>query len=227
MIGVAVDVLGVLLGTLIGMGLGKGINERMNVTLMQGMGLVAILIGAKMAVTAEDDLIVIVSIVVGGVIGELCNLEDRLNRMGDWLKGCFSINDENFINAFMTASLLFCVGAMSIVGAIEAGLSGNNEILFIKTILDFVTAVVLASSLGIGVGFSAILVLGFQGSIAILAGMMQYILVGDVITYMSAVGGVLIIGVGLTVSGIKAINVTNLLPSVFVAGAMGYFTMMM
>lgn len=116
---------------------------------------------------------------------------------------------------------------MSIVGAIEAGLSGNNEILFIKTILDFVTAVVLASSLGIGVAFSAILVLGFQGSIAILAGMMQYILVGDVITYMSAVGGVFIIGVGLTVSGIKAINVTNLLPSVFVAGAMGYFTMMM
>ncbi|MDQ9779249.1 DUF554 family protein, partial [Acinetobacter baumannii] len=77
----------------------------------------------------------------------------------DWLKGRFSIKDENFINAFMTASLLFCVGAMSIVGAIEAGLSGNNEILFIKTILDFVTAVVLASSLGIGVGFSAILVL--------------------------------------------------------------------
>lgn len=227
MIGVAVDVLGVLLGTLIGMGLGKGINERMNVTLMQGMGLAAILIGAKMAVTAEDDLIVIVSIVIGGVIGELCRLEDRLNHMGDWLKGCFSIKDENFINTFMTASLLFCVGAMSIVGAIEAGLSGNNEILFIKTILDFVTAVVLASSLGIGVGFSAILVLGFQGSIAILAGMMQYILVGDVITYMSAVGGVLIIGVGLTVSGIKAINVTNLLPSVFVAGAMGYFTMMM
>ena len=227
MIGVAVDVLGVLLGTLIGMGLGKGINERMNVTLMQGMGLAAILIGAKMAVTAEDDLIVIVSIVIGGVIGELCRLEDRLNHMGDWLKGCFSIKDENFINAFMTASLLFCVGAMSIVGAIEAGLSGNNEILFIKTILDFVTAVVLASSLGIGVGFSAILVLGFQGSIAILAGMMQYILVGDVITYMSAVGGVLIIGVGLTVSGIKAINVTNLLPSVFVAGAMGYFTVMM
>ena len=227
MIGVAVDVLGVLLGTLIGMGLGKGINERMNVTLMQGMGLAAILIGAKMTVTAEDDLIVIVSIIIGGVIGELCRLEDRLNHMGDWLKGCFSIKDENFINAFMTASLLFCVGAMSIVGAIEAGLSGNNEILFIKTILDFVTAVVLASSLGIGVGFSAILVLGFQGSIAILAGMMQYILVGDVITYMSAVGGVFIIGVGLTVSGIKAINVTNLLPSVFVAGAMGYFTMMM
>lgn len=227
MIGVAVDVLGVLLGTLIGMGLGKGINERMNVTLMQGMGLAAILIGAKMAVTAEDDLIVIVSIVIGGVIGELCRLEDRLNHMGDWLKGCFSIKDENFINAFMTASLLFCVGAMSIVGAIEAGLSGNNEILFIKTILDFVTAVVLSSSLGIGVAFSAILVLGFQGSIAILAGMMQYILVGDVIAYMSAVGGVLIIGVGLTVSGIKAINVTNLLPSVFVAGAMGYFTMMM
>ncbi len=227
MIGVAVDVLGVLLGTLIGMGLGKGINERMNVTLMQGLGLVAVLIGAKMAVTAEDDLIVIVSIVVGGVIGELCNLEDRLNRMGDWLKGRFRINDENFINAFMTASLLFCVGAMSIVGAIEAGLSGNNEILFIKTILDFVTAVVLASSLGIGVGFSAILVLGFQGSIAIFAGMMQYILVDAVVAYMSAVGGVLIIGVGLTVSGIKAINVTNLLPSVFVAGAMGYFTMMM
>ena len=227
MIGVAVDVLGVLLGTLIGMGLGKGINERMNVTLMQGMGLAAILIGAKMAVTAEDDLIVIVSIVIGGVIGELCRLEDRLNHMGDWLKGCFSIKDENFINAFMTASLLFCVGAMSIVGAIEAGLSGNNEILFIKTILDFVTAVVLSSSLGIGVGFSAILVLGFQGSIAILAGMMQYILVDAVVAYMSAVGGVLIIGVGLTVSGIKAINVTNLLPSVFVAGAMGYFTMMM
>lgn len=227
MIGVAVDVLGVLLGTLIGMGLGKGINERMNVTLMQGMGLAAILIGAKMAVTAEDDLIVIVSIVIGGVIGELCCLEDHLNHMADWLKGRFRINDENFINAFMTASLLFCVGAMSIVGAIEAGLSGNNEILFIKTILDFVTAVVLASSLGIGVGFSAILVLAFQGSIAILAGMMQYILVGDVIAYMSAVGGVLIIGVGLTVSGIKTINVTNLLPSVFVAGMIGYFSMIM
>lgn len=227
MIGVAVDVLGVLLGTLIGMGLGKGINERMNITLMQGMGMAAMLIGAKMAVTADDDLIVIVSIVIGGVIGELCHLEERLNQMGDWLKSRFSIKDENFINAFMTASLLFCVGAMSIVGAIEAGLSGNNEILFIKTILDFVTAVVLSSSLGIGVAFSAILVLGFQGSIAILAGMMQYILVDAVIAYMSAVGGVLIIGVGLTVAGIKKINVTNLLPSVFVAGSIGYFTMMM
>lgn len=227
MIGVAVDVLGVLLGTLIGMGLGKGINERMNITLMQGMGMAAMLIGAKMAVTADDDLIVIVSIIIGGVIGELCHLEERLNQMGDWLKSRFSIKDENFINAFMTASLLFCVGAMSIVGAIEAGLSGNNEILFIKTILDFVTAVVLSSSLGIGVAFSAILVLGFQGSIAILAGMMQYILVDAVIAYMSAVGGVLIIGVGLTVAGIKKINVTNLLPSVFVAGIIGCFTMMM
>lgn len=226
MIGVAVDVLGVLLGTLIGMGLGKGINERMNITLMQGMGMAAMLIGAKMAVTADDDLIVIVSIVIGGVIGELCHLEERLNQMGDWLKSRFSIKDENFINAFMTASLLFCVGAMSIVGAIEAGLSGNNEILFIKTILDFVTAVVLSSSLGIGVAFSAILVLGFQGSIAILAGMMQYILVDAVIAYMSAVGGVLIIGVGLTVAGIKKINVTNLLSSVSVAGIIGYFTMM-
>lgn len=227
MIGVLVNTIAVLIGTVIGLLIGRGVNERMRKTLMQGLGLASIIIGAKMAVSADNDLVVILSIVIGGVIGETCKLDMHLENAGDLLKKKFNISNGNFIEGFITASLIFCVGAMAIVGSIEAGLSGNNDILFVKSTLDFTSSIVMASSLGIGVGFAGLLMFVFQGCIALLASSMQSILVGSVITYMTAVGGLLIIGVGINISGIKDINVTNMLPGIFVGGIIGYILMMM
>lgn len=226
MIAVAINTFGVVFGTIIGCIIGhKIVKDKIQLTLMQGLGLVSVLVGAKMAVTADNDIVVIVSIILGGLLGETLRLEDRLNNMGQSLKKTFKIRDGNFINGFISASLMFCVGAMSIIGSIEAGLRGNNDILLLKSLMDFITAIILSSSLGIGVGFSGIVVFAFQGTVVLLANSMQSIFTDSVIMYMTSAGGLLISAIGINISGIakdKEFNVINLLPGIFIAGVTGY-----
>ena len=160
--------------------------------------------------------VVILALVLGGLLGEIMKLNYRLERFGEILQKKIGSKESDFVKGFVTSSLIFCVGAMAIIGAIESGLLGNHKILFVKSALDGITSIILSSSLGIGVLFSAIPVFIYQGAITVLASGLQAILIDPVIDYMTATGGLLIIGIGLNVLGIKNINAANLLPSIFI-----------
>lgn len=217
-----VNMVAILLGAFLGMGLKRGIPDHVKNTIMQGLGLAIMVIGLKMAVGADNDIVVVISLVIGGILGEWVKLDKKLDNLGALVKKKLKVNDSNFVDGFVSASLIFCVGAMAIVGSIDAGLRGDYTVLFLKSTLDGIVAIVLASSLGVGVACSALMVLVYQGLITLLAVYLQNILVGDVISYMTAVGGILIIGIGMGIANIKQINTINLLPGIFVAVILGY-----
>jgi len=218
MLGTIVNFIAIIFGGLLGLFFGKNFPDRLKNTTIQGIALAVMVIGLQMALQTNNVLIVILSLVLGGIIGEWINIELQLNKLGKLLETKLSKNGEgNFAKAFVTASLVYCVGAMAIVGALEDGLNGNPSILFAKSALDGVSAIVFASSMGVGVVFSALPVLFYQGLISLFAGLLQGLLSDPVIVEMSAVGGLLIFGIAINMLGIKDIKVGNLLPGIFVA----------
>jgi uncharacterized protein len=169
-------------------------------------------------------LIIISSLVVGGILGEIIDIENRLENLGKWMESKFSKGNQSgeFTKAFVSASLIYCVGAMAIMGSLDSGLRGNHQILYAKSLLDGISSVVFASSMGIGVAVSAIPVFLYQGAITLSASYLQGILSADVIREMSATGGLLILGIGLNILQIQKIRVGNLLPAIFAAVAFTY-----
>lgn len=218
MIGTTVNFIAIVFGGLAGLLFGKAFPDKLKTTMIQGIGLTVIIIGLQMAIKTNNVLIVIASLVLGGLIGESIDIEARLADLGKYLEKKLSSKGEgNFTKAFVTSSLIYCVGAMAIVGALEDGLKGNHSILYAKSALDGITAIIFSSSLGIGVIFSAIPVFLYQGGISLFAGLLQGLLSDAVVLEMSAVGGLLIFGIGINMLGIKEIKVGNLLPGIFVA----------
>lgn len=217
MLGTVVNVITIILGSTLGLLLKKGIPERYKETVMQGIGLAVLLIGLKMAFQANNELIVILSLVIGGLIGEGLKIDYYLDVLAQKLQGAVGAKEGDFVKAFVTTSLVYCVGAMAIMGPIESGLTGNHKILFAKSTLDGISAVVFASTLGVGVIFSVLPVFIYQGGITILAVALKDILSQPVIDYMTATGGLLIVAIGLNILGIKELKVANLLPAVFVS----------
>lgn len=215
--GTIINVVAIVVGTGLGVTLKRGIPERFKSTVIQGLSLAIIVIGLQMALQTENVLIVVLSLVFGALTGELLRIENMLTKMGTNIEKRLGGNGGNFTKAFVTASLVYCVGAMAIVGSIQDGISGDATTLYAKSLLDGVASVVFASTLGIGVAFSAIPVFLYQGSITILAQYLQVFLTSDVIKEITATGGVLIIGIGIKMLEIKEIKVGNLLPSVFYA----------
>jgi uncharacterized protein len=225
--GTIVNALAIVIGSLIGTILPR-IPERIQNTVMQGLGIAIIVLGTTMAFKSANFLIVIVSVVLGGVIGELLKIEHLLEQLGKWLekslnrllknKGGGSLN---VAEGFVTATLVYCIGAMAILGAIESGLKHEHDILYTKSMLDGISAIVFTSTLGIGVIFSSVPVFLYQGIIALSATLITLFVSTDalnaVITEITAVGGVLIIGIGLNILAIKKIHVANLLPSLLIA----------
>jgi len=218
-LGTIVNTIAILFGGLVGLLFGQALPEKIKITVIQGIGLAVLLIGGSMALQTKNPLVVIASLVLGGIVGELIDIEHRLQQFGKWLESKFSKDSQGagFTKAFVSASLIYCVGAMAIMGALESGLTGNNTILYAKSMLDGITAVVFASSLGIGVLVSAIPVFIYQGLITFSAGLLQGVLSSQVITEMGATGGLLIVGIGLNILEIKEIKVGNLLPGLFIA----------
>jgi uncharacterized protein len=218
-LGTIVNVLAILLGGLAGIIFGQALPEKMKSTVIQGIGLAVLLIGVSMAIQTKNTLIVISSLVIGGVIGEWIDIELRLQQLGKWLESIFSKGGKggNFTKAFVSTSLIYCVGAMAIMGSLESGLKGVHNILYAKAMLDGISALVFASSMGIGVLASAIPVFLYQGGITVAAGLLQGILSDPVVAEMSATGGLLILGIGFNILEIKEIKVGNLLPGIFVA----------
>lgn len=215
-----VNMLAIIACSILGLLFKKVLPEKAQDTLMQGMGLMIIIIGAKMAVGAENDVVIVLALAVGGLIGETLKLALYMGNLGVRVKKLCRISDDNFVEDFVSASLIFCVGAMAIVGSIEAAY-GNYDVIYVKSALDGIIAMVLASTMGIGVAFSGAAVFVYQGAITLLATVAGNVLTDTIISYLSASGGVLIIGIGITIAGIKKINTVNLLPGIFLAAAFG------
>lgn len=216
MIGTIVNVLAIFVGSLLGYLMRSGIKEEYKSTIIDGLGLCVIVMGIMSTIKTENFLLVIVSIVIGSIIGEMIGIEKGLDKLGDQLQARFGKTDSNFSKAFITATLLFCVGAMAIVGALEAGLTGSYKTLFAKSVLDGVSAIIFTSSLGLGVMFSIFPVFIYQGAITILSTHLRDIFTPMIINEMSAVGGILIMGIAFNLMGIKKIRVSNMLPSLII-----------
>ena len=208
----------VLVGSCIGLLFRKGLPERFGQVIMKGLGLCVMYIGVKGALKGENEIIAILSIAVGAVIGELLRLDERLEKLGGWIeRKCKKREDDktSVTEGFVSASLLFCVGAMTILGSLESGISGDHSTLFLKSILDFTCSIIYASTLGYGVIFSAATVLVIQGSITLLAGWIAPVLTETVILEMSCVGSILIIGLALNMLGITKLKTMNYVPAIF------------
>ena len=216
MLGTLVNAGAILAGGVLGMLLQKGLPENLRKTLMAGMGLCVVLIGLKGALGTGSEMLVILSIVLGCVIGVLLKLEQRLERVGVKLQALFATRkSETFAKGFVTATLMYCVGAMAIVGSMDAGLRGDHSTLLAKSVLDGVSSVILTSMMGPGVLLSAGSVLIYQGAITLLAQVAAPILTERVITEMSAVGGLLVVGIGLNMIRKDHIPVGDMLPAMF------------
>ena len=210
-LGAIINALGITIGSLVGLAFGARLPERVRAIVFQGLGLCVLVIGFKMALLTQNPLIVIFSIVIGS--GEMIGLEARLIRVGDWLKGRLKSSNPLFTEGMVNASVLFCIGAMAIIGSFDEGLRGDRAVVLSKTIIDSFAALAMASAYGLGVLFSAIPVLIYQGALTLLAGSLQSWLDPATMTELTAVGGTLIIGIGLNMLEITRISLSNMLPS--------------
>ncbi|MDE4542490.1 DUF554 domain-containing protein [Thermoanaerobacterium sp. R66] len=217
MIGTFVNAASIVVGSFVGTLFKIGIPDRIKSTVMQAISLSVLIIGFDSALKYKNLLLVIISLAIGGIVGELLDIEKKLNQFGDFLERKLSRNGENKISeGFVTASLIYCIGAMAIVGALKDGLQGDHSILFAKSMLDGISSIIFASTLGIGVMISSISVLLYQGSITLCASLLKDLLTANVIADMSAIGGVLIIGISLNMLNLTKIKIGNLLPSIFI-----------
>ena len=219
MIGTLINCAAIILGSAVGLLFRKGMKKKISDTVMQGVGLCVLLIGLSGALETQNTLLVIISMVIGGVVGAWIDIDDKMNRLGAFAQHKLTREGDEgntFAKGFVTASLIFCVGAMAVVGALDSGIRGDHSTLIAKSMLDGVTSLLLASTLGIGVMLSAVPILLYQGSIALLGTVIAPFLSAEVITEMSAVGGLLITGIGINMTLEKDIKVANLLPAIIV-----------
>ena len=216
--GTIVNAAAVVGGSLLGLLIKQGIPERYQKTVMQGLGLTTLIIGLQMSFKTQNILIVIFSLVLGALMGEAICIDRRLERFGDWITTKLGSRYGNVGEGFITASLIYCVGAMAIVGSIQDGLTGDASTLYAKSMLDGVSSIVFASTMGVGVALSSISILVYQGAITLLASQVSSIFSEAVVREMTAVGGALILAIGMMILDIKKLNVANLLPAIPVAG---------
>ena len=217
MTGTVINVITVVAGGTLGTLLGERLPSRIRSIIMQGVGLVTLAVGMSMAITTKNFLLVLLSIVIGGMLGEWWRLEERLDGAGKWLEAKASrfpfLARGEFTKGFVTASLVFCVGPMTVLGSFQDGLSGDYTLLAIKSVLDGFSALAFAASMGMGATFSAITVLVYQGILTLGASLFENILTDAMITEMTATGGVMILGIGLLLLEIKRVRVANFLPA--------------
>ena len=220
MLAVFINVAAVLLGASLGILFGSRIKESYSKGIMTAIALCTLVIGVQSAIQTSSIMIVMVCLVLGTVIGVALHLDDRMNGAADRIRGRLKgtkLADGPFAEGFITTTMLFCVGTMTVIGSIEAGLNQNYEILIAKSIMDFMSALVFAAALGPGVLLSAVSVLVIQGGIALLAAQAAPVLTEEVVTEMSAVGGTLFIGMAINLMGIseKRIKIGDMLPGIF------------
>ncbi|MEE0451789.1 MULTISPECIES: DUF554 domain-containing protein [Peptacetobacter] len=214
----------IIVGCIVGLFIKGGIPERFNKIIMNGLALCAMFIGFSGALEGNNTIITIVSMAVGALIGELINIDKWLNKLGETIQKKLDKGngkESRIAEGFVNASLLFCVGAMSIVGALQAGLAGNYDTIYAKTVLDGVSSIIFSASMGIGVIFSSVTVLLYQGGITLCASFLSGILSQAVIAEMTAVGSLMIVGLGLNLLEVTDIKIANLLPGILVPVVLG------
>ncbi|MBO9129774.1 DUF554 domain-containing protein [Bacillus sp. 165] len=217
LVGTVVNAVAIVVGSLLGL-VFRNISENMKTTVLQGIGLAVIVLGIGMGLKSEQFLVVIISIAVGSALGEFLDIEDKLNRLGIWLERRVGAKEKgNVAKGFVTATLVYVVGAMAIVGALDSGLRQDHAVLYTKSLLDGISAIIFTSALGIGVAFSAVPVLLYQGIIALFATQIHTLVpkevMDQIIVEMTATGGILIIAIGLNIIKAVTIRVANMLPS--------------
>jgi uncharacterized membrane protein YqgA involved in biofilm formation len=216
MIGTLVNTAAVIIGGLLGLALKKRMPDRVTTIYFQAIGLFTLAIGASMAVSMEKILIVVSSLALGSLIGEWCNIERGVEKLSDYLKVRFKIGSEKFSEGLVTSFLLFCVGSMTILGTIQEGTGGSPDLLFTKSTMDFFSAILLASAMGVGVLFSSVPLFIFQATITIIARYAANFFTDDIILGLTNVGGILLIGLGINILGIKKLRIMNMLPSLVI-----------
>lgn len=220
MIGVLVNVATVIIGSVIGLVFKKGISKKYTDAVMIGIGLCTIMIGVQGMLKGENQLVTIISMVIGAIIGTAIDIDGKLNGAGDFLSKKLKKSDDDKVSVaegFVTASLLFCVGAMTIIGSLESGLKNDHTTIFTKSILDLFSSCMLSASLGIGVIFAAIFVFVFQGGIVLAAGLLEPLLSDSAIAEITAVGSLMILALGLNLTGITKFKVANYFPALILA----------
>lgn len=225
LLGSLVNSAAIILGGSIGLALKKGLSDRIASAVMNSLALCVLYIGVSGMLKGENILITILSMVFGTLVGEWIDLDKKINQLGDEIESRVSSeNKEHSVsNGFVTASLLFCVGAMAIVGALQSGLTGNHDTLFAKSLIDGIAAIVMASSLGIGVLLSAGLILVYEGGITLFANVLAPLLTDSVINEMTCVGSLLIVGLALNMLKLTNLKIMNYAPAVFFPILFGYF----
>ena len=213
MIGTLVNTGAVIVGSSIGLVFKKALPEKYQTIYFQAVGLFTILLGVKMSLDISTPLLVVLSLVLGGIIGEAIRLENKVERLGCWIKTKTNSQNDTFTEGLITAFLLFCMGALTITGAIEEGFGKTSDLLLTKSVMDFFSSIMLASALGMGVLFSAFLLLIFQGGITLLVSLIGKDLPLEIITEMTVVAGIILIGLGINVLEIKKLKIINLLPA--------------
>ena len=215
-VGTFINIFSVILGGSLGILIKNSLPEKYKKIIFQGIGLFTILLGISMAIPFPNPLIIIFSILIGGLIGVLLNLEERLDNLSSSLKKKLNLKDSKFNEGLITAFLIYCIGSMTILGAINEGISGDNSLLITKSVLDGFTSIALASTFGVGVIFSVIPMLIFQGGLTLLASFFGNFFTESLIQYLTSTGGILILGIGINLLELKKISVLNLLPSLIV-----------
>jgi uncharacterized membrane protein YqgA involved in biofilm formation len=216
-LGSVFNVVCIVVGGTVGLVLGGRLPDRMRAIVFTGLGLCTLIIGMQMGLKTQNPLVLVFSILLGSVTGELLKLEDRLTALGDWMKKRMRSGNERFTEGFVSSSVLFCIGAMAILGSFDEGLRGDHTILFTKSILDGFASVAFAASYGVGVIFSAIPVFIYQASLTVFATVLQPILTETMMTELVATGGALIIGISINLMELRRIPLTNMLPALVFA----------
>lgn len=223
MTGTFINTAAILVGGALGTVFGKNLKDKTRETIVIGLGLFTLAIAVSMFLESNNSLIVLGGVLLGGLIGEYFRIEDRINILGERLearfnKGTGGTSRGDFVRGFLTSSVLFCTGPMAILGAIQDGLLGDYQLLAIKSVMDGFAAFAMASTLGIGVLFSAAMVFLYQGFFSLLAGQLQVLMTGDMIAELTATGGILLIGLAISsLLEIKPIRVGNFLPGLVIS----------
>jgi uncharacterized membrane protein YqgA involved in biofilm formation len=221
MFGTIVNCIAVIAGSLIGIIINSGIDKKLGDAILKVLGLASLFIGLSTALGGllnenAEAVLFIVSLVLGTVVGEKFDIEGKMDSLGDRLQKAMGGRGGNVSQGFVTASLTFCVGTMSVLGALESGLNGNHAILFAKSVLDFTSAMIFASTMGIGVMFAAVTILVYQGGITLFSAAIGPFITADMLREISIVGGIMIFAIGCNLADIKKFKVANMLPALLV-----------
>ena len=215
--GVIINVIAIVIGTMIGLFLKRGMSEKMSSHIMQGLALITFIIGLKGALVDQDMILLIVSISLGGYLGEMMQLEENIRKFAEWVQDKLSKEgaQNQLAEGFVSAVLIFCVGAMAVMGSLEAGLRDNQQILITKAIIDGIASIILTTTKGAGVMLSALAILLYEGGIMVLAQFVAPYLSESIVYSMSAVGSLLLVALGLNLLELTKIKVMNFLPAIF------------